>query len=68
MQYLNSETHHVLDDVSQCSSFDVLSDEVEPFVFVEDANKLQHVRMVQTSHHLHLNKHKVMFTINKNIH
>ncbi len=48
-------THHILNDVSQRSSFDVLRDEVEPLVFVEDADELQHIGMIQASHDLHLN-------------
>lgn len=49
-------THHFLDDFPQGPSFYVLCDEVESLVLVEDADELEHIRVFQATHDLHLVK------------
>ena len=47
-------THHALDDAPERAALDVLGDEVEPLVFVEHPDELEHMRVLQASHDLHL--------------
>lgn len=49
-------SHHLFDDLPQSSSFDVLCDEVQSLVFVQDSNELEHIRMIQATHDLHLRR------------
>lgn len=47
-------SHHFLYDFPQGSSLYVLSNEIESLVFVEDADELEHIGVIQAAHHFHL--------------
>lgn len=49
-----SGTHHALDDAPERAPLDVLGDEVEPLVFIEHPDELEHIGVLEASHDLHL--------------
>lgn len=57
----HSSSHHFLDDFPQGASLYVLCDEVESLVLVEDSDELEHVRVIQAAHDLHLMRQRQIF-------
>jgi len=47
-------THRVSDEIFQGSSLNILGYQIEPLVLVEHADELQHVGVLEASHHFDL--------------
>lgn len=51
---VGSYAHHIAQKVLQGAPLNVLREQIQLLVLVQNTNELEHIRVVEASHHFHL--------------